>query len=139
MNPKGIAFPYERRRSSLLGTIRRPVAQAALYSAVFGRWIAYTLVVDTGADYCVFPASVALDLGIALRHCEQHTASGIGGQQTVFLCRTLRLRLGSWELLVPVGFVEREDLPPLLGRYRCLDAFDLRLYQFRTTFVAHSG
>lgn len=136
MTPTPVPFPYERRHASLLGTLRRPVARVALHSAVFRRWIAYTVVVDTGADYCVFPASVALDLGIALRRCAQHAALGIGGPQKVFLYRALRLRLGSWELVVPVGFVEREDLPPLLGRSHCLDVFDLRLCRFVTTFSA---
>lgn len=92
------------------------------------------MIVDTGADYCVFPASVALDVGVALGACEPHTASGVGGQQQVFVHRAARMRLGPWELLVPVGFVEREDLPPLLGRSHCLDRFDLRLRQFATTF-----
>ncbi len=138
MKPKSASFPYERRASAIFGTVRRPVAHVELYSAVFQRWIAYTMIVDTGADYCVLPASIAWDLGIKLRQCEPHTASGIGGQQKVFLHRTVQMRLGSWEFLVPVGFVEREDLPPLLGRYQCLDLFDLRLRTFVTTFSARS-
>ncbi|MGH7772891.1 MAG: retropepsin-like aspartic protease [Candidatus Binatia bacterium] len=138
MKPKSASFPYERRASAIFGTIRRPVAHVELYSAVFQRWIAYTMIVDTGADYCVLPASIAWDLGIKLRQCEPHTASGIGGQQKVFLHRTAQMRFGSWEFLVPVGFVKRENLPPLLGRYQCLDLFDLRLRAFVTTFSVRS-
>ena len=92
------------------------------------------MVVDTGADYCVFPASVALDLGVALEACEPYTASGVGGRQQVLLHRRTRMRLGPWEFFAPVGFVEHEGLPPLLGRYRCLDLFDVRLHEFLTAF-----
>jgi len=93
------------------------------------------MVVDTGADYCVLPASIALDLGIELRHLERWQAVGIGGKQRVLLHRRVRLRLGPWEFVAPAGFVEREDLPPLLGRYRSLDAFDVRFRNFLTTFL----
>lgn len=135
MKREPIAFPYELRPSGIFGSIHRPVARVGLYSRLFQQWIACTMVVDTGADYCVLPARVALRLGIALRTCQRYTASGIGGQQAVFLCRDVRLRLGRWELSVPVGIVERDDLPPLLGRYQCLDAFDLRFARFVTTFA----
>ena len=134
MSPTVIRFPYEVRASALFGTIHRPVAQVQVYSTAFQQWLAYMMVVDTGADYSVLPASVAFDLGVPLKMCEPHAAAGVGGPQRIFLYRTLRVRLGTWEGLVPVGFVEREDLPPLLGRYRCLDAFDLGLCNYVTTF-----
>ena len=133
MKPRLVSVPYEQRASTIFGTIRRPVAQVALHSLALQRWIVYTAIVDTGADYCVFPRSVALDLGVSLEACEPHTASGVGGQQKVLVHRRARMRLGPWELAVPVGFVEHENIPPLLGRYCCLDAFDLRLRQFVTT------
>ena len=133
-SPPAVRFRYERRASAVFGTIRRPVALARLYSPLLHRWIGYTMVVDTGADYCVLPASVAVDLGIALEACEPQISSGIGGPQEVFFYRAVRMRLGPWELRVPVGFIDQEGLPPLLGRYRCLDAFDLRLRHGVTTF-----
>lgn len=134
MKPRLASFPYEQRLSTIFGTIRRPVAQVALYSLTFQRWILYTALVDTGADYCVFPRSVALDLGVSLEACNPHAASGVGGRQRVFVHRRTRMRLGPWEFAAPVGFVEDENVPPLLGRYHCLDGFDLRLRQFVTTF-----
>lgn len=134
MSLQATAFPYERRTSATLGVIHRPVAQVELYSSLFNRWLTYTMVVDTGADYCVFPASIALDLGLPLTAGRRQTASGIGGLQRVFLHQRVHLRLGLWDLWVPAGFIEQEKLPPLLGRYRCLDRFDLRLHRFVTTF-----
>ena len=136
MKPTRVAFRYERRASAVFGAVHRPVARVELYSPVFQQWLAYTMVVDTGADYCVLPASVALDLGVELKGCESQTASGVGGQQRVFLLRSARMRLGPWEFQAPIGFLERDDLPPLLGRVRCVDRFDLRLCNFVTTLAA---
>lgn len=133
MTPHAAHFPYERRASALFGAIQRPVARVELFSSLFQRWLAYTMVVDTGADYCVLPVSVARDLDVTLAACERHTVSGVGGQQQVFLHRTIRMRLGPWEWLAPVGFLQQEQIPPLLGRYRCLDRFDVRLHAFITT------
>lgn len=138
MKHASVSFPYELRSSALLGTLRRPVAYVHLYSLVLQQWIACTMVVDTGADYCVLPSPLAMDLGLDLRRCERSATRGIGGPQPVFLCRRVRLRLGPWELRVPMGIVPRDDLPPLLGRYRCLDVFDLRFRNFVTTLSARS-
>lgn len=91
------------------------------------------MVVDTGADYCILPASVILDLGIALKDCERQRASGVGGHEDIFLHRKIRFRIGPWEFVAPVGFLKREGVPPLLGRYRALDIFDLRIQNFITT------
>lgn len=93
------------------------------------------MVVDTGADYCVLPASAALDLGISLGGCELQKASGVGGRENIFLHRRVQLRIGRWEFTAPVGFLRREGIPPLLGRYRALDLFDLRLRNFVTIFL----
>ncbi|OGX06166.1 MAG: hypothetical protein A3G87_02175 [Omnitrophica bacterium RIFCSPLOWO2_12_FULL_50_11] len=135
MTSRPVRFPYEVRSSTLFAAIRRPIARVELYSKTFRQWIAYTMVVDTGADYCVLPASIALDLGIQLRHSRRWQASGIGGRQTVLLHPKIRMRLGPWQFVVPAGFVERENLPPLLGRYGCLDRFDVRFRNFVTTFL----
>ena len=93
------------------------------------------MVVDTGADYCVLPASAALDLGISLKDCEPQKASGVGGHESISLYRRVRLRVGRWEFVAPVGFLKRDGVPPLLGRYRALDLFDLRLRNFTTSFA----
>ena len=93
------------------------------------------MLVDTGADYTIMPASAALHLGISLDRCERHTASGIGGSQGIYLHRQMQLRIGRWNLTIPVGFTLQENIPPLLGRYQCLDQFDLRLRQQVTSLT----
>ena len=131
-----LQVPYERRASPLFGAIRRPIAPVALYSSAWQRWLIYAMILDTGADYSVLPASVARDLGISLAAGERHQVAGVGGQQRVWLHRAVRMRVGAWEFHAPVGFLEHDAVPPLFGRYHALDRFDLRFCDCVTTFLA---
>ena len=129
-----VSFRYAQRTSTAVGEVHRPVAYVELYSTALDRWLGYTMIIDSGADYCVFPVSMVSDLGIALSACELHVVSGVGGSERVYLFRKLPMRIGPWTLIVPAGFIRRENVPPLLGRFQCLDRFDLRFHAFVTTF-----
>lgn len=94
------------------------------------------MLVDTGADYTLFPYSLAQDFGIQLPYESRSIISrGVGGNQKVyFLKRKLRIWIGTRELNIPVGFIDRDDLPPLLGREGCLNKFSLHFINNITTF-----
>lgn len=88
-------------------------------------------------DVTLLPRVYAALLGIDLRRqCQRITTAGIGGTEAVHLLSSLRMRLGPWSRRIPAGFLDRDDVPPLLGRVRCLDTFALRLAGQRTTFTA---
>lgn len=90
------------------------------------------MIVDTGADYTILPAYLAPELGIHLRRtARKFETSGIGGRETVWLVRRIRVRLGTWERNIPVGFLERNDVPPLLGRHEFLETFETRFRKKR--------
>ena len=130
-----ISFPYEEERSKIFGKIKRPVAIASFWSNKFEKYLNFTLIIDTGADYTIFPKSKAEDLGVNLeKECIQFKTIGIGGAEKVFLLPKIKMRLGTKELIIPVGFLNRDDIPPLLGRFKCLDAFSLTLSSFISTF-----
>lgn len=130
------SFPYETKSSSVFNVIKRPVAEISCWSSPRARWIRYTTIIDTGADYTIFPIKVARDLGINVeKECNQHFTRGIGGSEKVFMLKkSLQVKLGSYELAIPIGFLERDDIPPLLGRHQCLDVFDLHFSRFVTHF-----
>lgn len=95
-----------------------------------------TALVDTGADYTLLPHSFATFLGIDLaKECEEFMTLGIGGAERIRLCREIRLRLGPWQRTVPVGFLSRLDVPPLLGRQECLETFKVTLHRWRTVIA----
>jgi hypothetical protein len=94
------------------------------------------MLVDTGADYTLLPRTYAAVLGISLRtQCRRVMTAGIGGTERVYLLPRLQARLGSWTRRIPVGFLDRDDVPPLLGRIRCLDTFDVRFVLHETIFA----
>lgn len=131
-----IKFPYEKENSKIFGSISRPVARASFWSGKYERFLEFTFIVDTGADYTLFPHSKAMDLGIDMeRDCRIFKTFGIGGVEKVFLLPKIMMKLGNAERFVPVGFLKRDDIPPLLGRYKCLDTFSVLFSSFNTTFA----
>lgn len=132
-----IKFPYEVEQSRIFGAIRRPIARVSFWSRKFERFLEVALIVDTGADYTIFPHSMAADLGIDVkRDCRVFRTFGVGGSEKVFLLSGVKMKLGSVEKMVPVGFLSRDDIPPLLGRYKCIDSFAVLFSSFNTTFSA---
>lgn len=130
-----ISFPYEKEHSKIFGEIRRPVSVASFWSNKFNRYISVSLIVDTGADYTLLPVSKAEDLGVDLkRDCKIFNTLGIGGVEKVHLVPKLKMQLGGKEIFIPVGFLKRDDIPPLLGRYKCLDNFSVLFSSFTVTF-----
>lgn len=131
-----ISFPYEIKPSSIFGTIKRPVARVCFWSKKFNRYLEYLLIVDTGADYTLLPLSAAEELGIDPRKdCQPFKTAGIGGEETVYLLKRAEMKIGDWKGSIPIGFLAREDIPPLLGREGCLNEFDVRFFRFQTTFA----
>jgi len=131
-----ISFPYEAESSPIFKVVRRPIAQVKFFSQKRKRWLEYTMIVDTGADYTVCPLKVAHDLLIDIeKECNQYLTRGIGGSERVFICKKkIIIKIGNWEVKIPIGFLERDDIPPLLGRQECLDVFDVLFSDFATSF-----
>lgn len=99
-------------------------------------WVSYNMIVDTGADYTILPLSDATDLGVDLeKDCQVFETRGIGGAETVyFLKRKIRIKIGSFESKIPVGFLSRDDVPELLGGQECLNSLSVLFSQFVTHF-----
>lgn len=130
------SFPYEAKPSAIFKIVKRPIAFVDVWSNRFQRFITYSFIVDTGADYTLFPKVVAQDLGVDfIKDCHRYESKGIGGRERVFLLRKkLLVMLGKTKRQIPVGFLQHDDIPPLLGRQECLDTFDVLFSNFTTTF-----
>lgn len=60
---------------------------------------------------------------------------GVGGESTVYLLKKkIKVRLGNYEREIPVGFLSKDDIPPLLGRQEFLETFRVVFENFETTF-----
>lgn len=133
-----VSFPFEKRVSTIFGTVWRPVALVEFRSIVDSTvWTTIRMIVDTGADYTLLPRSYAKALGVNLeRDCKPYETLGIGGHEVVYMHPRIKVRISDWEDEVPVGFLDRDAVPALLGRQQCLEALSVLLENHTTTFRA---
>ena len=130
-----VRFPFEIKSSGVFGPIRRPVAKVDFWSRLTKNWVEIILLVDTGADYTLLPKFYAEDLGVDVeRECAPHITSGVGGGERVYLLPRMHVRIDGWELAVPVGFLERDNIPALLGRQYFLEDFKVEFHRHITAF-----
>jgi len=127
-----ITFNFRKERSSLLGTIYRPMTLVLFQNKITGTFKPVSMIVDTGADYTLLPKFLALNLGINLsKDCRRLQTSGVGGNETVFFCKEkIYVRLGEWKRKIPLGFLDNDFIPPLFGRHQFFETF-------RTVFNHH--
>lgn len=120
-----LKFPYKKEKSPILGIIHRPMAQVFFWSEKGKYWNEVWMIVDTGADYTLLPRFLAEDLKIDLeKDCKVFFTQGIGGSERVYFLPKIRVKLGNWERIIPVGFLKRNEVPPLMGRQLFLETFE---------------
>ena len=131
-----LKFQHKAIPSALFGQVYRPVADVLVKHKTEDIWLSVQMVVDTGADYTIMPRSYAHPLGIDLTiDCTRHTTYGVGGSETVFLFQGLVVRLGKWERQIPLGFLDRDDVPALLGRQEFFETFKVTFEGHEVTFA----
>jgi hypothetical protein len=131
-----LEFRHKAVPSALFGVVYRPVADVLVQTKEQGNWVSVSMIVDTGADYTIMPKRYAPLLGIDVNvDCIEHSTQGIGGSETVYLCHDVTVRLGRWERCIPLGFLDRDDIPPLLGRQDFLETFRVIFEGHETIFV----
>lgn len=122
-----LSFPFQYRGEGYLGRIYRPYAQVTLSSDKIDEWIPIELIVDTGADYTLLPKKYSSLLQINLKSdCRVEKTFGVGGREIVYQCKSrVKFKIASFERIIPVGFLDRDDIPPLLGRLQALELLSL--------------
>ena len=119
-----VIFPFRQEESKIFGEVWRPVAKVFFWSSRFEKWQGVWMIVDTGADYTLLPNYMARELGVNLeKDCQRHKTVGIGGSEVVYLFRKQKVKLGNWEGLIPVGFLNHDNIPLLLGRQDFMEDF----------------
>jgi len=121
-----LKFSFREEKSFIFNKIYRPVAQVFFLSKKDKQWIESWMIVDTGADYSLLPRFMADQLGVNLeKDCKVFYTRGIGGEEKVYLLQKTKVKIGNWEKVVPVGFLNKENIPPLLGRQGFLETFEV--------------
>jgi hypothetical protein len=129
-------FPFVKVGRGPLGEISRPYAKVSLLAEKRKKWLPANFVVDSGADYTLLPRIYASALGISLgTDCIAETSLGVGGSETVYLYKKgINMRVGDWQQRIPVGFLERDDVPPLMGRLGCTEGLRIVFENYETRF-----
>lgn len=131
-----LSSPFDYRGEGYLGKIYRPYIQILLTSKNIDELIPVEVLVDTGADYTLLPKRYADLLNInLLKECRVDKTQGIGGEEKIYLCKNLVvLKISDFKKKIPVGFLERDNIPPLLGRLEALEVLVL-VMKNRTTIL----
>jgi hypothetical protein len=120
-----LRFNFREDNSAILGKIYRPMAQVFIWSAKDKLWTEVWMLVDSGADYTLLPRFMADKLRVDLeKDCKLFSTYGVGGGERVYFLPKIKVRLGKWKREIPVGFLERNEIPPLLGRHQFMETFE---------------
>ncbi len=124
---KILSSPFKFKGESYLGKIYRPYVQILITSDKIDEDIPIEMIIDTGADYTLFPKRYAQLLGINLKiDCRLEKTQGVGGQEVIYLCKNgIHIKIDEFQKEIPVGFLNRDDIPALLGRLKALEALTL--------------
>lgn len=127
-------FPFRYISTNTFGQIWRPYARILILKKDMPNiWLERVAIIDTGADFTVFPKNDAAIFGINLKkETELDTTFGIGGKEVIYLYKNLQIKIGNYRLKIPVGFLNRNDIPALLGRQHFLEIFNLTLKNHRS-------
>ncbi len=122
-----VVFDYDYIGDNLHGKIYRPVAKVTFKSPRNNSFVTSWMVVDSGADQSVLPKSLATRLNISLaQDCTRDVTVGVGGSKSIyFLKAKIQAEIGQFKKMVPIAFVESDDIPPLLGRLGFMELFDV--------------
>lgn len=131
-----VSFHYQYLGKNIFGPLYRPYAKILVRREKFPKiWVERTMIVDTGADYTIFPFSDSHIFGInCKKDCLQEETYGVGGKKTVYLYQNLRIKLDSWEKKIGVGFLEDSSIPALMGRQQFIDTFTTLFANYRVGF-----
>ncbi len=97
-------FNYKR-----YGPILRPVIEIKLKSN--SKSLRYEVLVDSGADFCIFHSEVGEALGIDIKTGKPREVFGVGGKASLYYLHKLEIEVGGWPFEIEAGF-----MPDVSGR-----------------------
>jgi hypothetical protein len=91
-------FQYAR-----FGKILRPVMPIKVKYG--DKKIDYQVLVDSGADMCLFHSEMGEALGLNIKSGEMKEVFGVGGKVSVFYLHKINIEVGGWPYEIEVGFL----------------------------------
>jgi len=91
-------FKYKR-----YGNIYRPIIPIKVKSG--GSAVSYEVLVDSGADICIFDGGIGDILGIDVESSERQVVGGIAGQSAPYYLHDIAIEVGGWPYKIKAGFL----------------------------------
>ena len=94
-------FKYKKYAPGIL----RPVIPIEIIYK--NRSIPYEVLVDSGADFCIFDAQIGEILEIDITSGEQREVQGITGVGEYYYVHSVDIKIGGWQYSTKVGFLSQ--------------------------------
>jgi hypothetical protein len=85
------------------GHILRPVIEIRVKNSEAS--IRYEVLVDSGADICLFSAAVGEAIGIDVESGRKNEVMGVGGKFSVYYIHPITIEVGGWSYAIDAGFM----------------------------------
>jgi hypothetical protein len=92
-------FDYKRYDANTL----RPVIPVKLKNGEAS--ISYEVLVDSGADLCIFNAEIGEAIGIVIKNGKPKEVFGVGGKSSLYFLHDVEIEVGGWTYKIKAGFM----------------------------------
>ncbi|MDO8728383.1 MAG: retropepsin-like aspartic protease [bacterium] len=87
----------------IYGSTSRPVIESTLKYK--NNSIRYEVLIDSGADICLFDQSVGEAIGIDVKMGKVRELFGVGGKASLYYLHPVTIKVGKWEFKIEAGFM----------------------------------
>ncbi len=112
-------FPYKRVAPGII----RPIIPIELSYRDIS--IPYEVLIDSGADFCIFDAEIAELLNLPITKGERRQFAGVTGDRAFMYMHPVEMKIGNWSYKIEVGF--SSDMGPyahgIVGQVGFFDKF----------------
>ncbi len=128
---RGISFPYKK----IDGRLRPIIAIELGHTKTFG----YEVLVDSGADICVFHADIGRSIGLDIEKGERFELGGITGVERVGYLHKIMLKVGNVSYQTRVGFTDsmRDGAYGMVGQKGFFDRFAIKFDYAERKLILH--
>ncbi len=67
--------------------------------------IGYEVLVDSGADLCIFDAEIGEAIGIDIKKGKPQEVFGVGGKASIYYLHKITIEVGGWSYKINAGFM----------------------------------
>ncbi|OHA20617.1 MAG: hypothetical protein A2836_01235 [Candidatus Taylorbacteria bacterium RIFCSPHIGHO2_01_FULL_45_63] len=90
-------------RYSRYNEVLRPVIPIKLRYG--SKEIGYLVLVDSGADLCLFDAELGREIGIDIEKGNKREVFGVGGKASIYYTHRVTIEVGGWPFEIEAGFM----------------------------------